>query len=104
MGQGCPSRGNDMADTGKTVDQLLQEWDDQKIKLRETGQKPQGLGPWASLVNQRVKNFVERWRPDRMRLIQNVQQAGGDAAPDKVRSRLAILARQELGADLRSWG
>ena len=94
-----------MAAIDETVDQVFQEWDDQKVKLHsgKVEEKAQQLGPWAKLVGQRLTLFVERWRPDRIKVLKKIGNKG-NASADTVRGQLTPLAREEFVADLRAWG
>ena len=93
-----------MAAIDTSLDQVFQEWDDKRIKLR-TGtveQQAEKLGPWAKLVGQRLQNFSERWRPDRMHVIKKLGKT--EPTADSIRSTLTPLARDEFLSDLRTWG
>lgn len=88
-----------------TLDQVFQEWDEQKFKLRSTPAEGQGdkFGPWAKLISQRQTLFAERWRPDRMKVLKKLGK-NDNATPETVRGTLTPLAREEFVADLRTWG
>ena len=92
-----------MAANDATLDQVFQEWDDQRIKLRTHEGAADKLGPWSTLVNQRMKLFVERWRPDRMKVLKRLGNQASTTA-DSVRGNLTPLARDEFLSDLKSWG
>jgi len=94
-----------MAAIDTSVDQVFQDWDEQRIKLHSTPAEQQAakLGPWTKLVGQRQQIFVERWRPDRMKVLKKVGNAN-NANAETVRGHLTPLAREEFVADLRAWG
>ena len=94
-----------MASIDATLDQVFQEWDDQKFKVRNAPPESQGdkLGPWAKLVGQRQQLFAERWRPDRMKVLKKLGKTE-NATPDAIRGTLTPLAREDFVADLRTWG
>lgn len=94
-----------MAGNDASLDQVFSEWDDQRIKLHSTPVDPQSdkFGPWAKLIGQRMQIFVERWRPDRMKVTKRLGNQN-KATPDAVRGTLTPLARDEFIADLRAWG
>lgn len=93
-----------MAANDATVDQVFQEWDDQRVKLHagKVEERAAQLGPWAKLVGQRLQLFTERWRPDRVKVMKRL--GGNNANPDQVRGHLTPLAREDFIADLRAWG
>src|SRR5579872_4434316 len=94
-----------MTGIDSSVDQVFQEWDDQRIKLRSAPVEQQAdkYGPWAKLIGQRQQLFCERWRPDRMKILKRVGNQN-KATPDAIRGALTPLARDEFIADLRTWG
>ena len=93
-----------MASIDTSVDQVFQEWDEKRIKIRGGSADQQGdkLGPWAKLIGQRLANFSETWRPDRMHVIKRLGKA--DPTPEAVRTSLTPLARDQFISDLRTWG
>jgi len=94
-----------MAAIDQSLDQVFQDWDDQRVKLHSgpVQEKAQQLGPWAPLVGQRLAIFAERWRPDRIKVAKKLGNKP-DSNADAVRGQLTPLAREEFVADLRSWG
>lgn len=92
-----------MAGIDQTVDQVFQDWDDQRIKLRNNEPGAQKLGPFANMINLRMKIFVERWRPDRMRVLKKLGNTN-NASADSVRGQLTPLAREEFLSDLKAYG
>jgi hypothetical protein len=89
-----------------TVDQVFQEWDDHKLRLHSTPAQTQAekYGAWAKLITQRQTLFVERWRPERMKVLKKLggKTEGTDTA--KIKGTLTPLAREEFIHDLRTWG
>ena len=92
-----------MTGIDNVVDQVFQEWDEQKIKLNQPTFEGDKLGAWGPLISQRAKIFIERWRPDRIRLMKRLGNQS-NANPDAVRGQLTPMAREELLSDLRSYG
>ena len=92
-----------MAALEQTLDQVFQDWDDKRIKLQTSPPDQGKLGPFASIINTRMKNFVERWRPDRMKVMKRLG-SGNNATADSVRGQLTPLARDEFLSDLKAWG
>lgn len=94
-----------MAALDSTVDQVFQDWDEQRIKLSANAEKDAAgkLGPFASIINTRMKMFVERWRPDRMKVVKRVGNSN-NATSDSVRGTLTPLARDEFLSDLKAFG
>jgi hypothetical protein len=94
-----------MAALDSTVDQVFQDWDEQRIKLAAHADKDATgkLGPFGSIINTRMKTFVERWRPDRMKVLKRLGKQD-KATPDSVRGLLTPLARDEFLADLKAYG
>jgi len=94
-----------MAANDASLDQIFQEWDDQRIRLHAAAidQQAQKLGPYAKLIGQRLHLFAERWRPERMKVMKRLGNQN-NASPDTVRGTLTPLARDEFIADLRTWG
>jgi len=102
----APPGREEFAMTGidNVVDQVFQEWDEQKIKLNSPAfDQNDKLGSWAPLIAQRARIFTERWRPDRIRLMKRLGNQT-NANPDAVRGQLTPLAREEFLSDLRSYG
>src|SRR5579864_6468994 len=93
-----------MAAIDATVDQVFQEWDEQRVKLHSGSveEKAKQLGPWAKLVGQRLQLFTERWRPDRVKVMKKLGNSNANA--EQVRGQFSALAREDFVADLRSWG
>ena len=95
-----------MAALDSTVDQVFQDWDEQRIRLQSgAGDKDAAgkLGPFASIINTRMKTFVERWRPDRMKVLKRLGNQN-NATVDSVRGSLTPLARDEFLSDLKAYG
>lgn len=94
-----------MAGNDKSLDQVFQDWDDQRVRLHSTPVEQQAAkyGPWAKLIGQRQQLFAERWRPDRMKVVKKLGKQD-NASPDSVRGTLTPLAREEFVEDLRTWG
>jgi hypothetical protein len=95
-----------MAALDSTVDRVFQDWDEQRIKLAAQAADKDAagkLGPFASIINTRMKTFVERWRPDRMKVLKRLGKQD-NATPDSVRGSLTPLARDEFLADLKAYG
>jgi hypothetical protein len=94
-----------MANIDATVDEVFQQWDDNKIKLHKApleGQEAK-VGPWAKLIGQRQALFAERWRPDRIKVLKKL---GGtnNATVESVRGALTPVAREDFVSDLRTFG
>ena len=94
-----------MAALDSTVDQVFQDWDEQRIKLSAHAEKDAAgkLGPFTSIINTRMKMFVERWRPDRMKVVKRLGSSN-NATADSVRGTLTPLARDEFLSDLKAFG
>jgi hypothetical protein len=94
-----------MAANDATVDQVFQDWDDQKVKLHagKVEERAAQLGPWAKLVGQRLQLFAERWRPDHVKVMKRLG-SNNNASADQVRGHLTPMAREDFVADLRAWG
>jgi hypothetical protein len=94
-----------MANIDATVDEVFQQWDDQKLKLQKVpleGQEGK-FGPWVKLIGQRQALFAERWRPDRMKVLKKLGNQN-NATVESVRGVLTPVAREDFVADLRTFG
>jgi hypothetical protein len=89
----------------ETIDQVIQDWDDSKLKLHTTSAEQQAdkFGPWAKLISQRQALFVERWKPERIKVLKKLGKSD-NASADAIRGTLTPLAREEFVHDLRTWG
>lgn len=92
-----------MAALDSTVDQVFQDWDERRIRLDAGAADAGKLGPFASVITTRMKTFVERWRPDRMKVIKRLGNQN-NATADSVRGTLTPLARDEFLSDLKAYG
>jgi hypothetical protein len=88
-----------------TIDQVIQEWDDSKIKLQNKSAEEQSakFGPWTKLIAQRQALFAERWKPERIKVLKKLGNTK-DASADAVKGTLTPLAREEFVHDLRNYG
>ena len=88
-----------------TIDHVIQEWDDQKIKFHNTPAEQQAdkFGPWTKLIAQRQVLFADRWKPERIKVLKKLGKTE-NASADAVKGTLTPLAREEFVHDLRTWG
>ena len=85
-----------MANIDATVDEVFQQWDDQKLKLQKVpleGQEGK-FGPWVKLIGQRQALFAERWRPDRMKVLKKLGNQN-NATVESVRGVLTPVAEED---------